>query len=107
MDVDTEVELVRLGRRLRMYRKAANMTQVELGEKLGLSGSALSHWEIGNPPKSPAYRKLAEAWVEEQRKAGIKAHVVSKMTFPKAAIEACTVEGPDREALKQLMRLKA
>lgn len=36
-----------IGARIRYYRTLHNLTQVELGEKLGLSHAAISHFETG------------------------------------------------------------
>lgn len=44
-----------VGERLRNERKAADMTQAELGALLGISGSAVGQWEQGRT--SPSWRQ--------------------------------------------------
>ncbi len=51
-----------IGERIRAARKAAKLTQEELGEKLGLSSSAVSYWETGKfIPDAEHLPALAEA----------------------------------------------
>lgn len=39
-----------IGEQIQKYRKAAQLTQKELGEALGISSSAVSQWETGGTP---------------------------------------------------------
>lgn len=39
-----------IGEQIQKYRKAAQLTQKELGEALGISSSAVSRWETGGTP---------------------------------------------------------
>lgn len=39
-----------IGEQIQKYRKAARLTQKELGEALGISSSAVSQWETGGTP---------------------------------------------------------
>lgn len=36
-----------VGQRIRYYREKKNMTQTELGEKLGVTKNAIYTWEVG------------------------------------------------------------
>ena len=36
-----------VGQRIRYYREKKNMTQAELGEKLGVTKNAIYTWEVG------------------------------------------------------------
>ena len=40
-------EILNLGTKIRLHRTAANMTQKELGDKLGVTPSAVTRWESG------------------------------------------------------------
>lgn len=47
---------------LERRRKAAGLTQAELGEKIGVAASTIYKWETGDMQPSPSqYPKLAEA----------------------------------------------
>lgn len=51
-----------LGMKIRLHRTAANMTQKELGDKLGVTPSAVTRWESGECfPRGEKLIKLAEA----------------------------------------------
>lgn len=45
-------QLLSAGRRIRIFREARGWTRGELAERLGVSRSAISHWESGarRPP---------------------------------------------------------
>ena len=45
---NTTVINQRIGKNLALYRKAAGMTQAELGEKINYSDKSVSKWESGN-----------------------------------------------------------
>lgn len=50
------------GQRIKSARKIAGMTQGELGEKLGVSGSAIAQYETGNRnPKYDTLQRIAAA----------------------------------------------
>lgn len=46
-DIDT-LDYYKIGQRIRKYRKACNMSQEQLAEKVGISVTHLSHIETGN-----------------------------------------------------------
>lgn len=51
-----------IGQRVRRFRKAYNLSQEQLAEKIGISTTHLSHIETGNTKLSlPVLVKLAEA----------------------------------------------
>ena len=53
---------VAFGRRLREARKAADMTQTELGERIGSTKAAICRWENGtNTPNLGTVTRLAAA----------------------------------------------
>ncbi len=39
-----------IGAQISKFRKAAGLTQEELGEAVGISGQAVSRWECGGAP---------------------------------------------------------
>ncbi len=41
------IDMVETGKRLAKFRRNANMTQMEVAEKLGISFQAVSYWERG------------------------------------------------------------
>lgn len=50
-----------IGQRIRKYRKAQNLSQEELAEKVGISVTHMSHIETGNTKLSlPVFVKLSE-----------------------------------------------
>jgi len=53
----TELEF---GERLKQYRKAKNMTQQELAERLGVSNKSVSRWESGSYPDVATLAPLAK-----------------------------------------------
>ena len=50
--------MIQIGKKITEYRKANNMTQMELADKLGISFQAVSNWERGNT--MPDISKLPE-----------------------------------------------
>lgn len=54
----TELEF---GGRLKQYRKAKNMTQQELADRLGVSNKSVSRWESGSYPDIATLAPLAKA----------------------------------------------
>lgn len=54
----TELEF---GERLKQYRKAKNMTQQELADRLGVSNKSVSRWESGSYPDVATLGPLAKA----------------------------------------------
>lgn len=54
----TELEF---GERLKQYRKAKNMTQQELADRLGVSNKSVSRWESGSYPDVAILGPLAKA----------------------------------------------
>lgn len=50
-----------IGQRIRKYRKAQNLSQEELAEKVGISVTHMSHIETGNTKLSlPVFVKMSE-----------------------------------------------
>lgn len=50
------------GKRVASLRDERELTQVELGKKIGVTGTCVWNWEGGNTfPRSPALSKLAQA----------------------------------------------
>ena len=48
---------------LRQLREEAVLTQAELAEQVGVSATAISHWETGSKrPRASNIRKLAKAF---------------------------------------------
>jgi transcriptional regulator with XRE-family HTH domain len=50
-----------LTKRIREFRKRADLSQVELGDRLGVSGNYISMIEVGKKDPGPSLRKLFEA----------------------------------------------
>lgn len=51
-----------IGQRIRKYRKACNLSQEQLAEKVGISKTHMSHIETGNTKLSlPVFVDIAEA----------------------------------------------
>lgn len=49
-----------LGHNIRALREARGLTQQQLGEKCGVDGSAVAHWEAGRTaPRAATLAKLA------------------------------------------------
>ena len=51
------------GKKIRMLRKAANLTQTELGSKLGVKPDAVSKWECGRPVWRLGIRRASPRWL--------------------------------------------
>lgn len=52
---------IALGERIKMLRKARNISQYEIAAKLGVSPQAVSRWELGlSQPESVKLPKLAK-----------------------------------------------
>ncbi len=50
------------GRRLRLVREGAGLTQRQLAAKLDVTQAAVAHWETGrHKPRPTWHRKIAEA----------------------------------------------
>ena len=47
-----------IGIQISQFRKAAGLTQEELGEAVGISGQAVSRWECGGAPDVALLRCL-------------------------------------------------
>ena len=47
-----------IGIQISQFRKAAGLTQEELGEAVGISGQAVSRWECGGAPDVALLRYL-------------------------------------------------
>lgn len=55
-------ELVSYGKFLKQAREQVGLTQVELGERVGVTGAAISNWEAEiNPPPASAFNALVAA----------------------------------------------
>lgn len=50
-----------MGEKLRAARKAANLSQVQLAEKVGCTQKDIARWEAGREPKALTLKKLAQA----------------------------------------------
>lgn len=46
------MDQIKTGRLIRALRQGQNLTQAELGEKLGVGGKAVSKWECGREPRT-------------------------------------------------------
>lgn len=56
------MDYYKIGQRIRKYRKACNLSQEQLAEKVGISTTHLSHIETGNTKLSlPVFVNIAEA----------------------------------------------
>lgn len=61
-NVDKDNSKYRVGRRIRTIRQEAEMSQGELGEKVGLNANRIQQYENGiRKPKFPLLKKLATA----------------------------------------------
>ena len=58
------MDQIKTGRLIRALRQGQNLTQAELGEKLGVGGKAVSKWECGAgaPDIALLLRKLYPQW---------------------------------------------
>ena len=62
MDFNESTAADRVGRRIREIRESQNMTQAELGEKIGLNGDRVQKYENGaRKPKSELLKQFARA----------------------------------------------
>ena len=62
MDFNESTAADRVGSRIREIREAQNMTQAELGEKVGLNGDRVQKYENGaRKPKSELLKQFANA----------------------------------------------
>lgn len=50
-----------MGEKLKAARKAANLSQVQLAEKVGCTQKDIARWEAGREPKALTLKKLAQA----------------------------------------------
>jgi transcriptional regulator with XRE-family HTH domain len=50
-----------MGEKLKTARKAANLSQVQLAEKVGCTQKDIARWEAGREPKALTLKKLAQA----------------------------------------------
>ena len=56
------MDYYKIGQKIRKFRKAQNLSQEELAEKIGISTTHMSHIETGNTKLSlPVFVELAEA----------------------------------------------
>ena len=62
----TPMKNLTLATKMRAVRQSRGMTQVELGNELGVSGSSISAYETKRM-KSDASKKLLDEWVKEQQ----------------------------------------
>lgn len=53
-----------LAARIKQARDAANLSQVELAEQIGVSERTLQNWEAGTLPR-PRHRRLVLAFIAE------------------------------------------
>ena len=67
------MDQIKTGRLIRVLRQGQNLTQAELGEKLGVSGKAVSKWECGAgapdialPPLSLTVHHAADGWQAQE-----------------------------------------
>lgn len=61
-DIDRDTAPNRIGRRIRAIRKEANMSQGDLGEKVGLNANRIQQYENGaRNPKIELCKQIAEA----------------------------------------------
>ena len=62
-------DMKQIGKKITNLRKAHNMTQMELADKLGISFQAVSNWERGNTmpdiSKLPELAEICRISVEE------------------------------------------
>lgn len=56
------MDITTMGERIRELRKAAGMTQEELGNKIGVSAQAVSKWECGSVPDTELIPKIADCF---------------------------------------------
>ena len=56
------MDITTMGERIRELRKAAGITQEELGNKIGVSAQAVSKWECGSVPDTELIPKIADCF---------------------------------------------
>ncbi len=56
------MDITTMGERIKELRKAAGMTQEELGNKIGVSAQAVSNWERGSVPDTELIPKIADCF---------------------------------------------
>ncbi|NUM33395.1 MAG: helix-turn-helix transcriptional regulator [Candidatus Brocadiae bacterium] len=63
MEKEKECELKKLGKEIKLARIANDLDQKELGDKIGYSAAAVSHWEAGKRiPSYFAIKKIEETF---------------------------------------------
>lgn len=55
---------VKFAEEIREAREAADLTQLELADRLGVSARTVQYWEAGKVPKAK-HRRLVKAWLAE------------------------------------------
>lgn len=93
---------MKLGDKIRMYRKALGLTQTELGAKLGVKVNAVSKWECGRVEDIPTskIKALANLFGVEPSYL-IDDESVKKDIAPKGDAEAAL----DAELIRRLIQL--
>ena len=56
------MDITTMGERIKELRKAAGMTQEELGAKIGVTAQAVSKWECGSVPDTELIPKIADCF---------------------------------------------
>ena len=87
-----------LGEKIKMHRKQLNLTQTELGERLGVQKNAVSKWECGRVADIPTSKIKAMAQLFDVRPSYLMGEEPGSTTQgPTAGVS------PDRQALLDLV----
>lgn len=94
---EVQTQAVHIGDRIKLARRAAGLTQVQLAERLGVDKSAVAQWEAPNSRKGITLKNLIEV-------AKILGVSVASLTGDGNYTETLVVADPPEVALVRLFR---